>query len=113
MSTAFNLERAKAGEPIVRVYGSGKNEPVLFIGVMSDGEIAVEFPDRPGEPFTYSQVELAMAPPKPVTIWVVTWWKNGRLERVESYRQESDARLVAAEPYPLGDSKITTVEVQP
>ena len=58
MSNEFNLERAKAGEPVV--YPSGG--PVKFIGISSSGYIVVE--DSGGYFVAHEESELRMAPKK-------------------------------------------------
>jgi hypothetical protein len=67
----FDLEAAKRGEPVQLSSGS----PVRFIGVMSDGRVVVEWSDKQLGHLPASNLRMA---PVPRTIYVVTWWFEGK-----------------------------------
>lgn len=68
----FDLEAARRGEAVVTKLGA----PLRFIGVMSDGRIVIE-PTNSGGLAHLPSSSLRMAP-VPRTIYVVTWWFEGK-----------------------------------
>lgn len=72
MTRPFDIEAARRGDQVQTVSGV----IVHFIGQMSDGRIVYE---RAGELRHAPGCDLRMAP-VPVTIYVVTWWFEGKLQ---------------------------------